>query len=89
MTQAITEYVLSRVQKLEIRDVFGVAGDFAFPIDDAVVNNKQIRWIGGCNELYAAYSADGYARIHSKSSTIVNKQRARAPRASGIWHATI
>ena len=51
-----------------IRDVFGVAGDFAFPIDDAVSNNKEMRWVGSCNELNAAYSADGYARIHGMAA---------------------
>ena len=47
-----------------IRDVFGVAGDFAFPINDAVSSNQNLRWVGCCNELNAAYAADGYARIH-------------------------
>jgi indolepyruvate decarboxylase len=68
MTQTVIEHVLSRLQRLGISDVFGVAGDFAFPIDDAVVNNKAMRWIGSCNELNAAYSADGYARIHGMAA---------------------
>ncbi|WP_275427152.1 thiamine pyrophosphate-binding protein, partial [Stenotrophomonas maltophilia] len=37
--------------------------DYAFPIEDTVCNNQQQRWIGNCNELNAAYAADGYARI--------------------------
>jgi indolepyruvate decarboxylase len=45
---------LSRLQDIGIRDVFGVAGDFAFPIDDAVVNSKGMRWVGSSNELNAA-----------------------------------
>ena len=27
-------------------DVFGVAGDFAFPLNDVVTANKNMRWIG-------------------------------------------
>jgi indolepyruvate decarboxylase len=68
MTNTVIEHVLSRLQSIGIRDVFGVAGDFAFPIDDAVTNNKKMRWIGSCNELNAAYSADGYARLHGMAA---------------------
>jgi indolepyruvate decarboxylase len=71
MTRTVIEHVLSRLTDLGIRDVFGVAGDFAFPIDDAIVNNKAMRWIGSCNELNAAYSADGYARIHGMAALCV------------------
>jgi indolepyruvate decarboxylase len=37
-------------------------------IDDAVTNSKEMRWIGSCNELNAAYSADGYARIRGMAA---------------------
>jgi len=63
MRETVIDHVLSRLRDLGIKDVFGVAGDFAFPIDDAVSNSREMRWIGSCNELNAAYSADGYARI--------------------------
>jgi indolepyruvate decarboxylase len=68
MSKTVIEHVLSRLRELGIKDVFGVAGDFAFPIDDAVSVNKDMRWIGSCNELNAAYSADGYARIHGMAA---------------------
>jgi hypothetical protein len=64
MSATVIQHVLSRLHDFGIRDVFGVAGDFAFPVDDAVCSNKSLRWIGSCNELNAAYSADGHARIH-------------------------
>ncbi|KLO01874.1 hypothetical protein ABN09_13945, partial [Morganella morganii] len=63
MTKSVIEHVLSRLADLGITDVFGVAGDFAFPIEDAVCDGNTQRWIGNCNELNAAYAADGYARI--------------------------
>lgn len=33
--------------------MFGVPGDFAFPVQDAVVNDPDIEWIGCSNELNA------------------------------------
>ena len=68
MSKTVIEHVLSRLHGIGIKDVFGVAGDFAFPIDDAVSRSTDMRWIGSCNELNAAYSADGYARIHGMAA---------------------
>jgi indolepyruvate decarboxylase len=63
MAQTVVQHVLSRLYELGVKDVFGVPGDFAFPINDAVCSDPRLRWIGSCNELNAAYAADGYARI--------------------------
>ena len=63
MPQTTVQYVLSRLRQLGITDIFGVPGDFAFPINDAICEDKELRFIGSCNELNAAYAADGYARI--------------------------
>ncbi len=68
MNATVIQHVLSRLRELGIKDIFGVAGDYAFPIEDAVCADKNMRWIGGCNELNAAYAADGYARIHGMSA---------------------
>jgi indolepyruvate decarboxylase len=63
MRKTVIEHVLSRLSDIGIDHVFGVPGDYAFPVNDAVCADAGIRWIGSCNELNAAYSADGYARI--------------------------
>lgn len=63
MPQTTVQYVLSRLRELGVADIFGVPGDFAFPINDAICADKNLRFIGSCNELNAAYAADGYARI--------------------------
>jgi indolepyruvate decarboxylase len=63
MTKTVIEHVLSRLRDIGITDVFGVPGDFAFAINDAICNHPGVRWVGCCNELNAAYAADGYARI--------------------------
>ena len=63
MPVTVIQHVLTRLREIGIRDVFGVPGDFAFPVNDAIAEHPQMQWIGCCNELNAAYAADGYARI--------------------------
>ncbi len=60
----VVPHVLSRLKDIGVKDIFGVAGDFAFPIHDAICSDRGLRFVGSCNELNAAYAADGYARIH-------------------------
>ncbi len=52
-----------QLYEIGITDIFGVPGDYSFPINDAICEHPQLRWIGCSNELNAAYAADGYARI--------------------------
>jgi indolepyruvate decarboxylase len=59
----VIQHVLGRLKDIGIDDIFGVPGDFAFPVQDAIVGHTGINWLGCCNELNAGYAADGYARI--------------------------
>jgi indolepyruvate decarboxylase len=63
MTTTVIQHVLARLKDIGITDVFGVPGDYSFPVNDAICNDSAMRWIGCCNEQNAAYAADGYARI--------------------------
>jgi indolepyruvate decarboxylase len=63
MAETVIQHVLRRLKEIGVDDVFGVAGDYAFPVNDAIVEHPAINWIGCCNELNAAYAADGYARL--------------------------
>jgi indolepyruvate decarboxylase len=63
MAETVIQHVLSRLKEIGVNDVFGVAGDYAFPVNDAIVEHPGINWIGCCNELNASYAADGYARM--------------------------
>jgi indolepyruvate decarboxylase len=63
MAETVIQHVLRRLNEIGVDDVFGVAGDYAFPVNDAIVEHPAIDWIGCCNELNAAYAADGYARM--------------------------
>jgi indolepyruvate decarboxylase len=64
VVKTVIEHVLGRLHEIGVADIFGVPGDFAFPVNDAICNDPDIRWIGCCNELNAAYAADGYARLN-------------------------
>jgi indolepyruvate decarboxylase len=59
VNKTVIDHVLSRLHDIGIAHVFGVAEDFAFPIDDAVSKSYILQWIGCSNELNAAYAADG------------------------------
>ncbi len=60
---SVADYAVQRLAALGIKHVFGVPGDFAFPINIAVEECNGLTWVNCSNELNAAYSADGYARI--------------------------
>src|ERR1700674_3336214 len=59
---SVIDYIVQRLADEGITDCFGVPGDYAFPVCDAVDRNPNIRWVGCANELNASYAADGYAR---------------------------
>src|ERR1700757_86918 len=63
----VADYIVRRLALEGITDCFGVAGDFAFKLCDAVARSEAVRWIGCSNELDAAYAADGYARVRGCS----------------------
>lgn len=72
MTLKITvaSYIVNRLSALGIDKVFGVPGDYPFPILDAIEANTSIDWVGCSNELNASFAADGYAR--SKGAAILS-----------------
>ncbi|KAF8195372.1 pyruvate decarboxylase THI3 [Pholiota molesta] len=60
----IGHYLLSRLAQLGVTSsMFGLPGDFNLGFLDLVEDHPKINWVGNCNELNAAYAADGYARI--------------------------
>ena len=60
---SVVDYIVQRLADEGITHCFGVPGDYAFPVCDAVERSPQVRWIGCANELNASYAADGYARV--------------------------
>ncbi|EJQ50953.1 alpha-keto acid decarboxylase family protein [Bacillus wiedmannii] len=66
----ISTYLLDRLHELGIEYIFGVPGDYNLAFLDDVVAHENLKWIGNCNELNAAYAADGYARIKGIAALI-------------------
>ncbi|PGS65319.1 alpha-keto acid decarboxylase family protein [Bacillus cereus] len=66
----VSTYLLDRLHELGIEHIFGVPGDYNLAFLDDVVAHKNLKWIGNCNELNAAYAADGYARIKGIAALI-------------------
>ena len=50
--------------------MFGMAGDFNLEFLKQLDNMEGLTWVGCCNELNAAYAADGYATIRGVSGLI-------------------
>lgn len=60
---SVADYIVERLAAEGIDRCFGVAGDYVFPICDAVDSSAKVKWTGCSNELNASYAADGYARV--------------------------
>jgi pyruvate decarboxylase len=58
-------YIFERIRSLGIDHIFGVPGDFNLNLLDHI-SSSNMQWVGTCNELNAAYAADGYARVRGR-----------------------
>ncbi len=67
----IGNYLLVRLQELGISHLHGVPGDFNLAFLEQVMACEGVRWVGCCNELNAAYAADGYARIRGVGALLL------------------
>ena len=83
----VADYIVRRLAREGITDCFGVAGDFAFKLNDAVVRSETIRWIGCSNELDAAYAADGYARVRGCSMLLTTYAVGELSALNGVMGA--
>lgn len=68
-------YVFERLLNCGSKTIFGVPGDFNLPLleylyEEELVQNG-LQWVGTCNELNAAYAADGYSRYTSKIGCVI------------------
>ena len=59
---SVGEYLLIRLKQLGVDHLFGVPGDFVMAFFNQVLKS-DVQYVGMCNELNAAYAADGYARL--------------------------
>ncbi len=66
----VCRYLLSRLQEIGVKHLFGVPGDYVLDFLDEVITSPT-RWVGNCNELNAGYAADGYARMNGVGAAVV------------------
>ncbi|OCH83963.1 pyruvate decarboxylase [Obba rivulosa] len=66
-TIEVGSYLMERLVQLGCTQMFGVPGDFNLGFLDYIEDHPGIEWVGSCNELNAAYAADGYARVNEGS----------------------
>ena len=60
----VAEYLLTRLKEIGVDHLFGVPGDFVLGFFNQVLKSG-LQYVGTCNELNAAYAADGYeAALH-------------------------
>ena len=61
---SVSGFLISRIQELGVQHVFGIPGDYVLPFfDELIKEGSPVKQIGTCNELNAAYLADGYSRV--------------------------
>jgi indolepyruvate decarboxylase len=58
----VADYLITRLKEIGVNHLFGVPGDFVLGFFNQVLKS-DLKYVGTCNELNAAYAADGYARI--------------------------
>lgn len=58
----VAEYLLIRLKEIGVDHIFGVPGDFVMGFFNQILKS-EVKYIGTCNELNAAYAADAYSRI--------------------------
>lgn len=66
----VGDYLLLRLVQIGVKHIFGVPGDYNMEFLDRIVVQDNLKWIGNCNELNAAYAADGYARINGIAALV-------------------
>src|SRR5260370_21494364 len=71
MKETIGNFLLRRLEEVEIRHIFGVPGDFNLEFVQQLEDRRRPEWVGNCNELESCYAADGYARLNGPAALVV------------------
>src|SRR6266478_1142653 len=68
--ETIGDFLLRSLREVGISHLFGVAGDFNLEFLEQLADTPGMHWVGCCNELNAAYAADGFARTHGLAALV-------------------
>lgn len=71
-------YIFKRLLSVGVKSIFGVPGDYNLRLlehmyDETLIDTAGTKpeWIGCCNELNAAYAADGYSRYSNEIGCVI------------------
>ena len=67
----VGHYLLDRLAELGIKHIFGVPGDYVLGFISQIEADERLRWVANCNELNAAYAAEGYGRMARAGAVVV------------------
>lgn len=71
------EYVFLRILQAnpQLKSIFGVPGDYNLNLMEYLYKDsileQDVKFVGNCNELNAAYASDGYAKIMNTFSVLI------------------
>lgn len=66
----IGKYLATRLEEIGLKYYFTVPGDYNLTLLDELISNKNMQYVGNCNELNSAYAAEGYARANGAGAMI-------------------
>lgn len=70
MKMTVGAFLLSRLHALGVQRIYGVPGDYNLEFLEMMREPYGLPFIGNCNELNAAYAADGEARLTGISALL-------------------
>lgn len=70
MRITIGSFILQQLRALKVDRIYGVPGDYNLALLETIEHDTDCEFIGNCNELNAAYAADGYARLKGAGALI-------------------
>ncbi|MDR3664602.1 MAG: thiamine pyrophosphate-binding protein [Mycobacterium sp.] len=66
----VGKYLATRFEQIGLKHYFMVPGDYNLVLLDELLENENLEQIGCCNELNAAYAAEGYARVNGAGAVL-------------------
>ncbi|HTX96885.1 MAG TPA: thiamine pyrophosphate-binding protein [Mycobacterium sp.] len=66
----VGKYLAARLEQIGLKHYFMVPGDYNLVLLDELLENENLEQVGCCNELNAAYAAEGYARVNGAGAVI-------------------
>src|ERR1700751_4176021 len=66
----VGKYLAARFEQIGLKHYFMVPGDYTLVLLDELLENENLEQVAFCNELNAAYAAEGYARVNGVGAVI-------------------